>query len=140
MDCSPLGSSVHRFLYARILLWVPISSSRGSSQPRNQTHISCVSCIGRQITSEPSFFAHNLTKCLGCQVIWKGCFRKMDPKVILKVGMEKGIVMEDRWLFSSFQFSSFTQSYVTLCDPMNCSMPGLPVHHQLPEFTQTHVH
>ena len=32
------------------------------------------------------------------------------------------------------------QSYLTLCDPMNCSMPGLPVHHQLPEFTQTHVH
>ena len=38
------------------------------------------------------------------------------------------------------QFSSVTQSYPTLCDPMNCSMPGLPVHHQLPEFTQTHVH
>ena len=33
-----------------------------------------------------------------------------------------------------------TQSSPTLCDPMNCSMPGLPVHHQLPEFTQTHVH
>ena len=31
-------------------------------------------------------------------------------------------------------------SHVRLCDPMNCSMPGLPVHHQLPEFTQTHVH
>ena len=38
------------------------------------------------------------------------------------------------------QFSSVTQSCPTLCDPMNCSMPGLPVHHQLPEFTQTHVH
>ena len=37
------------------------------------------------------------------------------------------------------QFSS-VQSCPTLCDPMNCSMPGLPVHHQLPEFTQTHVH
>ena len=37
----------------------------------------------------------------------------------------------------SVQFSSVTQSYPTLCDPMNCSMPGLPVHHQLPEFTQT---
>ena len=37
-------------------------------------------------------------------------------------------------------FSSVTQSCLTLCDPMNCSMPGLPVHHQLPEFTQTHVH
>ena len=36
--------------------------------------------------------------------------------------------------------SSVTQSYPTLCDTMNCSMPGLPVHHQLPEFTQTHVH
>ena len=38
------------------------------------------------------------------------------------------------------QFSSVTQSCPTLCDPMNCSTPGLPVHHQLPEFTQTHVH
>ena len=38
------------------------------------------------------------------------------------------------------QFSSFAQSCLTLCDPMNRSMPGLPVHHQLPEFTQTHVH
>ena len=38
------------------------------------------------------------------------------------------------------QFSSVTQSCPTLCDPMDCSSPGLPVHHQLPEFTQTHVH
>ena len=38
------------------------------------------------------------------------------------------------------QFSSVTQSCLTLCDPMNRSTPGLPVHHQLPEFTQTHVH
>ena len=40
----------------------------------------------------------------------------------------------------SVQFSSVTQSCPTLCDPMNCSTPGLPVHHQLLEFTQTHVH
>ena len=37
-------------------------------------------------------------------------------------------------------FSSVAQSCPTLCNPMNCSMPGLPVHHQLPESTQTHVH
>ena len=43
-------------------------------------------------------------------------------------------------IFSSVQFSSVTQSCPTLCDPMNCSTPGLPVHHQLPELTQTHVH
>ena len=38
------------------------------------------------------------------------------------------------------QIRSVTQSCLTLCDPMNRSTPGLPVHHQLPEFTQTHVH
>ena len=43
-------------------------------------------------------------------------------------------------IFSSVQFSSVAQSCPTLCDPVNCSTPGLPVHHQLPEFTQTHVH
>ena len=40
----------------------------------------------------------------------------------------------------SDQFSSITQSCPTLCDPMSCSTPGLPVHHQLQKFTQTHVH
>ena len=38
------------------------------------------------------------------------------------------------------QFSSVAQSCPTLCNPMNLSMPGLPVHHQLPEFTQSHAH
>ena len=46
------------------------------------------------------------------------------------------------WGYSlqSFHFSSVTQSCPTLCNPMNYSTPGLPVHHQLPESTQTHVH
>ena len=39
-----------------------------------------------------------------------------------------------------YQFSSVAQSCLTLCDPMNRSTPGLLVHHQLPEFTETHVH
>jgi len=42
-------------------------------------------------------------------------------------------------IFLSVQFSSVTQSCPTLCNPMNCGTPGLPVHY-LPEFTQTHVH
>ena len=41
---------------------------------------------------------------------------------------------------SNYQFSSVTQSWPTLCNPMDCSLPGLPVHHQLLELTQTHVH
>ena len=40
----------------------------------------------------------------------------------------------------SVQFSSVAQSCLTLCHPMNCSTPGLPAHHQLSEFTETHVH
>ena len=47
IDCSPSGSSVHGLLQARILEWVAIPFSRGSSWCRNQTCISCVSCIGR---------------------------------------------------------------------------------------------
>ena len=43
-------------------------------------------------------------------------------------------------IIASVQFSSVSQSCPTLCDPMNHSTPGLPVHHQLPESTQTHVH
>ena len=51
----------------------------------------------------------------------------------------------DKWIKKIYisyisQFSSVAQSCLTLCDPMDCSTPGLPVHHQLPEFTQTHVH
>ena len=43
------------------------------------------------------------------------------------------------FLLISVQFSSVAQSCLTLCSPVDCRMPGLPVHHQLPEFTQTHV-
>ena len=54
-----------------------------------------------------------------------------------------GICGEDRILCSylvSIQFSSIAQSCLTVCDPMNHSTPGLPIHHQLLESTQTHVH
>ena len=44
------------------------------------------------------------------------------------------------YTIQDFQVISAVQLYPTICDPMNCSTPGLPVHHQLPEFIQTHVH
>ena len=47
---------------------------------------------------------------------------------------------EEGLFFVRNQFSSVTQSCPTLCDLMDCSTPGFPVHHQLPELTQTHVH
>ena len=51
---------------------------------------------------------------------------------------KRSVVHTHNGMFSSV--SSVAQSCPTLCDSMNCSTPGLPVHHQLPEFTQTHVH
>ena len=100
-DYSPPGSSAHGILQARILEWVSMLSPRGSSQPRDRTHVYCVSCIGRQ-------------------------FLLLEPP--------------GKPLPCSAQFNSVAQSCPTLCDPMNRSTPGLPVHHQLPEFTQTHAH
>ena len=106
MDCSLPCSSIHGIFQTRVLEWVAISFSRGSSQPRDRTWVSCI--VGRRFT------------------VWA---TREIPK--------KGNAKE---CSSSVQFSSVAQSCMTLCDPMTCSTPGLPVHHQLPEFTQTHIH
>ena len=62
------------------------------------------------------------------------CLQQQYPTLSTKICISYSLVTN--WL----QFSSVAQSHLTLCDPMNRSTPGLPVHHQLPEFTQTHVH
>ena len=54
--------------------------------------------------------------------------------------IKRCLLLGRRVMTNLVQFSSVVQTCLTLCDPMNCSMPGLPVHHQLPEFTQIHVH
>ena len=53
---------------------------------------------------------------------------------------KRNLLFPRRLCSPNIMFSSVAQSCLTLCDPMNCSMPGLPVHHQLLDFTQTHVH
>ena len=104
------GSSVHGISQARILGWVA-TSFWGSSWSRDWTHISCVSCFGRRILYQLSHQGNSDLIFLH----W--------------------IVRAGTLYYSLFQFSSVTQSCPTLCDPMNRSTPGLPVHHQLPEFT-----
>ena len=61
-----------------------------------------------------------------------------DLQCLLELTPKKDVIFVIQ--FSSVHFSSVAQSCPTLCDPMNSSTPGLPVHHQLPEFTQTHIH
>ena len=71
LDCSPLGSSVRGISQARILEWVAISSSRGSSWPRDWIHISYVSCIGRWVLLSATWDAPNnsnvMNECLSPQ-------------------------------------------------------------------------
>ena len=66
--------------------------------------------------------------CTECQVYW------------CNLGMHLLCCKQPVQFSSVVQFSSLAQLCPTLCDPMNCSTPGHPVHHQLPEFTQTHTH
>ena len=61
---------------------------------------------------------------------------KLEPIIQSEVSQKE----KHQYSISSVQFSSVTQSCPALCDPINHSTPGLPAHHQLPEFTQTHVH
>ena len=71
--------------------------------------------------------SHEIQRCL---LLGRKAMTNLDS--ILK---SKDIILPTK-----VQFSSVTQSCPALCDPVNCSMPGLPVHHQLPESTQTHIH
>ena len=79
MDCSPWGSSVHGTLQARLLEWVAISSSRGSSWPRDGSGISCVSCIvGEFFAAEPPGKPHSKrTVCI--VVVAQGYPTLCDP-------------------------------------------------------------
>ena len=78
-----------------------------------------------------------------CSAIRKNTFEslpmrwmKLQPIIQSEVSQKE----KHQYSISSVQFSAVAQSCPTLCDPMNHSMPGLPVYHQLLEFTQTHIH
>ena len=130
MDYSPPASSVHRISQARMLEWVAISFSRGSPQPRDRAQVSCTA--GGFFTdwaTREALLGHiykwNITLEYEKCSIW--AFSAFDPS-------------HPKGLETMHQFSSVTQPCLTLYDPKNRSTPGLPVHHYLLEFTQTHVH
>ena len=70
--------------------------------------------------------------------MWKECFSSNPSEGSLTWLTGSPALIQ--LVIVSVQFSSVAQKCPTLCNPMNCSTPGLPVHHQLPEFIQTHVH
>ena len=70
---------------------------------------------------------------------WK-IFMPNEKKQSLHIKRNYGVERFFLWKVSSVHFILVAQLCPTLCDPMNCSTPGLPVHYQLPEFTQTYVY
>ena len=84
-----------------------------------------------------SLFLRSLPKWMGLEYISYG-----SSEISANLSIQPPVVVDSsvkHFQFSSVQFSSVTQSCPTLCNPMNHSTPGLPVHHQLLEFTQTHI-
>ena len=85
--------------------------------------------LSKDISSEPVFSPSAKSNPAATSIVFCTSYDSQD------------ILTQPRWaLCSQTHLSSVTQSCQTLCDPMDCSTPGLPVHHQLPEPTQTHVH
>ena len=145
MDCSLPGSPVHGISQARILEWVAISFFRASSPLRYQIGACCIG--SRFFTTEPpvsSYISYGVTYMWNLTKWYKWTYlqnRVRHRKQTPCRGVGKGRGRDKLELgIDIYTLCSVTQSCPTLCDPMNCSTPGLPVHHQLPEFTQTHVH
>ena len=116
IDCSPPGSSVHGILKAWILGWVAISSTRASSRPRDLNHVSCIGRPGFRVLHYHQEFAQL---------------------------MSTDSIMPSKYLILCcilLLLSSVTQSCPIFCTPMYCSMPGFPLHHQLPKLAQTRAH
>ena len=119
MGCSPPGSSVHRIFQARVLEWVAISFSRGSSRPRDRTWVSCLQAdaLPSEPPGKPKLCSFHYIKFYMAQWLW---------------GTHKRTIIE---LTAVSLYSTFTllyhailslQSWPTLCDPIDGSPPGSP--------------
>ena len=134
MDCSPPGSSVHGIFEARILEWMAISYSRGglpdpgteaASPALREPQLSLALVGGFFTTVFPLICNRNK---------WFTFSSEYNLKYLCIT------ILKVRNRPFSCCCCSVSQLCSTLYNRMDCSTPGLPVHHQLPEFTQTHVH
>ena len=124
IDCSPSGSSVHGIFQARILEWLPLLIPGNLPDPGIKTasqHVICMSKLNKL-----------------SMLIYTINFISTIPRFSLKIYCENNNKKHSD--FSSTWPPSVQFSHSVVSAPMDRSTPGLPVHHQLPELTQTHVH
>ena len=147
MDHSPQGFSSHKILQARILDWVAMPSPGRSSWPKDQMCISYISSTGSHwlpLFSKKKVMVQFFP--LG-QVLFTLGFSSAISLLCLKY-LILSLCLVNIYFYSSLNLKmvfircccSVTKSCLTLCEPMDCSTPGFPVLHYLPEFAQTHVH
>ena len=118
MDCTPPGSSVHGILQARMLEWVAISFSRGSSQPRNRTRMSCIA--GGLL---------NYRRILYCLSYKGGDLPKMREASTEEPALDPSLLLScccPSFRFSLTHFPSFSLGYIgSLCDGTSSRKPSL---------------
>ena len=139
IDGSPPGSSVPGVLQARTLVWVAISFSNAWKW---KVKVKSPSRVRLFETPWTAASQASLSMGFSRQEYWSGVplpsplfYLKLIKRIFFSVLCK----IPQIWPHLSVQFSSVAQSCLTLCDPMDCSMPGFPVHHQLPDLAQTHV-
>ena len=144
IDSSPPGSPIPGILQARTLEWVAISFSGSRAYLYTKSILVLLAAypVLLRVEVHPSHLPCPLS--VDGQGVTIICFHQTIAWLTRVTGW---FLRVSGAIFSgslsrplSVQFSSVTQSSPTPCNPMTCSTPGLPVHHQLPEFTQTHVH
>ena len=106
------------------------------------SHLSSDTFAHRQSDAYPNLFHATLFITGKDTNKWLVNYIMVHPyyEILSGDGKNKNKETHHVWIWNYFQFTWVTQSCPTLCDPMNRNTPDLPVHHQLPEFTQTHVH
>ena len=114
----------------------------GSSRETEPTERVCVVAAGGGVYTYTYVTKRDIEKEMYFKELANAIVRA-DKSKVFRTGCQtgnSGRAQCYRFEFKLHQFSSVTQSCLTLCDPMDCSIPGLSVHQKLPEFTQTHVH
>ena len=129
----------------QLLSFISVSSYSWNDIRFNQEFLQLWSGVTRMIITLPSCFSSSLE----CFCLLPPVQYYRTPSIVLQVYCLQVLILwqtktvlksRDITLPIKICISSVAQSCPTLCDAIECSMPGLPVHHQLPEFTKTHVH